>query len=118
MDKKDLLPDSRLKTIVTPKGMVQGPGGMWVPVFCANCGADGGLCPAENMNFLFYLCNKCAEGPAGKLAGVMFMPDEIFWARLKEEQMASHGRLLSELELAAVVESDPSSPLAKLIKAR
>jgi hypothetical protein len=110
----DILPDSRLRTIVTPRGMIQGPGGMWVPVFCANCGADGGMCPEENMNFLFYLCNKCFE-THGQIAGTMVMPDEVFFEKLKQEQMASYGRYLTQDELRAVVEAD-ASPLATLLK--
>ena len=109
----DLLPDSRLKTIHTPKGMIFGPGGTWVPVFCANCGADGGLCP-ETSTFLFYLCNKCAE-TYGDIPGTMMMPDEVFFQKLKDEQMASYGRYLSHEELLAVVEAD-ASPLATLLK--
>jgi hypothetical protein len=114
LHKANILPDSRMKTIHTPRGMVQGPGGMWLPVFCANCGADGGLCPEENMTFMFYLCNKCSE-THGQIAGVMMMPDEVFYEKLKQEQLASHGRYLTPLEVAAVVEAD-ASPLAKLIK--
>ena len=112
----DLLPDSRASKIVTPRGMVQGPGGMWEPVFCANCGADGGLVPAEGMTFMFYLCNSCAQ-THGAIAGTMMMPDEVFWQRLKEEQLASHGRYLTELEMAQVLEAD-ASPLATLLKSR
>lgn len=112
----DLLPDSRLKHNGTPKGRVFTPMGAFVPVFCANCGKEGGLCPEENMNFLFYQCNDCAQ-KYGQLAGTLSMPDEVFWEQVKQEQMASYGRYLTELELAAVVEAD-ASPLATLIKGR
>lgn len=111
---KELLPDSRLTTIVTPKGMVQGPYGMWVPIFCANCGADGGLVPEDNCNFAFYLCNDC-YAKHGVPAGLMAVPDEIFWDKVKREQMEAYGRLLTDLELAAVLEAD-ASPLATLLK--
>lgn len=107
----DLLPDSRPKQA---KGRVFTNGGTWVPIFCANCGTDGGLVPEENMNFVFYLCNRCAE-THGAIAGTMMMPDEVFWEKLKQEQLAAYGRYLSELELAKVVEAD-ASPLATLIK--
>jgi len=110
----NILPDSRLKTPHTPKGMIHGPGGTWIPIFCANCGAQGGHCPEENMNFLFYLCNKCAE-THGAIAGLMLMPDEVFFEKVKQEQMATYGRYLSEQELRAVVEAD-ASPLATLLK--
>lgn len=112
----DLLPDSRLKHHGTPKGRVFTPMGAFVPVFCANCGKEGGLCPEENMNFLFYQCNDCAQ-KYGQLAGTLSMPDEIFWEQVKQEQLASFGRYLTDLELAAVVEAD-ASPLATLIKGR
>lgn len=109
----DLLPDCRAHTT---RNRVFTPNGAWVPVFCANCGHDGGLVPEENMTFVFYLCNKCAE-TYGKITGMMMMPDEVFWERLRQEQLASHGRYLSLDELAAVVEAD-ASPLATLIKGR
>lgn len=112
--KATVLPDCRTKTIVTPRGMVQGPGGMWVPVFCANCGADGGLCPHENMTFMFYLCTKCAE-TYGQIAGTMMMPDEVFFERLRQEQLEAHGRYLAPQEIAQVVAED-CTPLAKLLK--
>jgi hypothetical protein len=115
-DKPDILPDCRCSVIVTPRRMVQGPGGMWMPVYCANCGADGGLCPVENMTFLFYLCNKCAE-TYGQIAGTMMMPDEIFFQKLKDEQEATYGRSLTPEEIAAIVEAG-DSPLAKLLTGR
>lgn len=116
LEKRDVLPDSRLKHIVTPKGRVFTAAGAFVPVFCANCGADGGLCPEEGMTFMFYLCNGCAE-KYGKIAGTLMMPDEVFWQRLKDEQMASYGRYLTEQELLAVVEAN-ASPLATLLNSR
>lgn len=109
--KGDLLPDSRAHST---KGRVFTPMGCWVPVYCANCGVDGGLVPEEGMTFVFYLCNRCAE-IYGPIAGMMLMPDEVFFQKLKEEQQASYGRFLTEQELAAVVEAD-ASPLATLIK--
>ena len=66
------------------------------------------------MTFLFYLCEKCAE-THGAIAGTMLMPDEVFFQKLKEEQIASYGKYLTEQELARVVEED-ASPLATLIK--
>lgn len=111
---KDILPDCRLHVDHTPRGMIQGPGGMWLPVFCGNCGADGGMCPEQNMTFLFYLCKKCAE-TYGEIAGTMLMPDEVFFEKLKQEQMAAFGHYLNQQEIAAVVEED-ASPLAKLFK--
>lgn len=111
MQKGDLLPDSRARET---KGRVFTPHGAFVPVFCANCGAPGGHCPEENMTFMFYLCNKCAE-THGQIAGTLMMPDEVFFEKVREEQLASHGRYLTPNEVAAVLEAD-ASPLAKLIK--
>jgi hypothetical protein len=108
----ELLPDCRAKTT---KNRIFVPGGAWIPVFCANCGIDGGSCPEENMTFMFYLCNKCAE-TYGQIAGTLMMPDELFWEKLRQEQLASHGRFLTEDELVQVVQED-ASPLATLILA-
>lgn len=109
-----VLPDSRAHVNHTPRGMVQGPGGMWAPVFCANCGKEGGLCPTENMTFICYICPLCAE-TYGQIAGTMMMPDEVFWQKLADEQIDSYGHYLTEQELIAVVVED-ASPLATLIK--
>ena len=45
----------------------------------------------------------------------MMMPDEVFWEKLKQEQLETYGRFLTEQELIALVEEGTSS-LAKLIK--
>lgn len=113
MSSPEILPDSRQHTDHTPKGMIQGPWGMWVPVFCGNCGIEGGSCPEQNMTFIFWLCQKCAE-TYGEIAGTMLMPDEVFFEKLKQEQMASFGHYLTQQELAIVVEED-ASPLATLL---
>ena len=110
----DLLPDSRLRA--AGSGINRGVAGTWMPVFCANCGADGGMCPAEGMTFLFYLCNSCAE-THGHIAGTMIMPDEVFFERLAQEQLARYGRYLTPQEWAQIGE-DPSHPLWMLIRER
>lgn len=107
----EILPDSRAKNTT---GRIFTASGTWVPVFCANCGKPGGACPEENMTFLFYICPKCNE-TYGAIAGTMQMPDEVFFEKLKQEQIASHGRYLTEQELVAVVQED-ASPLATLLK--
>jgi hypothetical protein len=107
----DLLPDSRAKTT---KGRIFTSTGAWVPVFCANCGAHGGSCPEENMTFLFYQCGPCSE-KWGHVTGTMLMPDEVFFAKVKQEQLSAHGRYLTEAELVTVVQED-ASPLATLLK--
>ena|SRR3989304_6903266 len=114
MSDAPLLPDCRARD---PKGIIFGKdGNNWVPIFCANCGEHGGLVPAENMTFVFYLCTPCAE-TYGAIAGMMMMPDEVFWERLKQEQLEKYGRFLNEQELAEIVKIG-TSPLAKLIKER
>lgn len=114
MSTPEILPDSRLKTVLTPKGMVQGPGGvMWLPVFCANCGKEGGLCP-ETSTFLFWLCNPCFESK-GHITGTMVVPDKVFYDRLAAEQQDTFGRPATHDELLRTVAED-SSALAKLIK--
>lgn len=112
-EKRGILPDSRARET---KGRIFTPMGTWIPIFCANCGADGGSCPEENMNFMFYLCNECFK-KYGQIAGTMVMPDEVFFERMRQQQLESYGRYLTEQEVAAVVEAD-ASPLAKLIKSR
>ena len=107
----NILPDCRLKTA---PAINRGILGTWEPVFCANCGADGGMCPAENMTFLFYLCNKCAEAH-GHIAGTMLMPDEVFYQKLADEQIDKYNRYLTVDEWNKIAE-DQSHPLWVLLK--
>ena len=108
----NILPDCRL--VNAPAGTNRGCAGTWIPVFCANCGKDGGLVPEENTTFLFYLCNECAK-THGNIAGTMLMPDEIFYARLAEAQLEKYGHYLSPTEWGRIAE-DPSDPLWTLLK--
>ena len=108
----EILPDCRLRRAQPSRNC--GVLGTWVPVFCANCGADGGLVPEENMSFLFYLCNTCAE-THGQIAGTMVMPDEVFWAKVAEEQLQRYGHYLTPEEWGQVAE-DPSHPLWTVLK--
>ncbi len=110
-----ILPESRLRTVLTPKGARnRGVMGFNVPIFCASCGAQGGEVPEENMTFAFWLCNPCFA-TYGELTNMMVLPDEVFWERLKQEQLEKYGRLLTHQELLDVVAAD-ASPLATLIK--
>lgn len=109
----DILPSSMLKR---PKGSVRRPDGWWQPIFCANCGCDGGLVPEENMTFAFYLCNTCAE-KLGDAAHLMMMPDEVFFLKVQEAQLERYGRLLTAEEILKAL-NDDSHPLAKLAKDR
>lgn len=109
----DLLPSSRPQRST---GAIERAGTWWAPIFCANCGADGGLVPEENMTFAFYLCNLCGER-WGELANTYTEPDAIFWQRVQEEQLDRYARLLTPAELLRALE-DASHPLAKLAKDR
>lgn len=114
MSAPNILPDSRATTIFTPRGATPGPGGFWIPIFCASCGREGGKVPEENMTFVFWLCNPCFA-VYGELTNMMVMPDEVFWEKIKQEQLSAYGRLLSTEELQVLVEAD-ATPLATLIK--
>lgn len=106
----ELLPDSRAKNT---KNRIFRGSEAWVPVFCANCGKEGGWCPEENMTFLFYQCYPCSE-KYGEIAGTLKMPDEVFFEKLKNAQLEEHGEFLDSQELAKIVEED-ASPLATLL---
>jgi len=106
----DILPDSRPKR---PKGAVWW-GTWWIPIFCANCGADGGKVPEENMNFVFYLCPTCFESH-GTIAHTYAEPDKVFWDRVRAEQLEKYQRLLTKEELQKIID-DGNSPLATLLK--
>jgi hypothetical protein len=78
----EILPDSRANIA---HGVIRGPHGNWLPIFCANCGTKGGLVPEENMTFAFWLCDPCWE-KHGAIAATYVLPDEVFWAEVAAEQ--------------------------------
>lgn len=108
-----ILPDSRPRV---QKRVVRLGGLNWVPIYCANCGGDGGFVPEENCNFSFYLCDPCAE-KWQPLTGTYCEPDTKFWARVKAEQLERYGRELEPYELVEALK-DESHPLTKLCKER
>lgn len=110
LDLSNLLPDCRTKT---PKGIISIRGTNFVPIFCANCGGPGGGVPGENMTFAFYLCDKCEH--LGAIAGMMAVPEEVFWEKVKQEQLEKHGRLLSNSEIVRELD-DGNSTLSKLAR--
>jgi hypothetical protein len=111
----DLLPDSRLSGQgPTVKRSVWRGNGWWQPIYCANCGKEGGLVPEENMTTVLWLCDICAE-THGAIEGAVCVPDAVFYAKVELEQREKYGRLLTEQELVDVVAAD-ASPLATLIK--
>lgn len=111
--KTEVLPDSRARD---PKGLIFSPMGWMVPIFCANCGCEGGLVPQENTTFAFWQCTPCSEKyPA--IAGTVAIPDEVFWERVKLEQLERYGRTLSAEETVAAL-ADPESLESKLARDR
>jgi hypothetical protein len=114
LSKADVLPDSRLGYVATPKGAVWRNGAYWVPIFCNSCGKEGGLCPQENMTFLVWMCDPCFA-KYGESTALAVVPDEVFWAKVKQEQLEKYGRELTPEELSAVVAAG-ASPLATLIR--
>ena len=107
----DILPDSRTQTV---KGRVSVKGTMFVPIYCANCGADGGGVPEEHMTFAFYLCNSCYE-KWGHVAGTYAEPDAVFFEKVRQAQLEECGRELNADELKTVL-ADPSHPISKLAR--
>lgn len=85
--KKEILPDCRM---TSPIGAQSNNllGNYWIPIYCANCGAEGGKVPEENMTFAFWLCNCCWE-KHGAVAGMMAVPDEVFWEEVRNNQKGS-----------------------------
>lgn len=111
MPEPTLLPDSRAKEA---KNVTLFRGVNWRPIFCANCGADGGKVPEENCTFAFYLCDPCAVKWA-PLANTLAVPDEVFWQKVKEAQLEKYGRELSAIELVESLK-DGDSILSKLAR--
>lgn len=107
----DVLPDSRAREA---RGVVTFGSVAWVPIYCANCGADGGLVPEEGCTFAFYLCQGCAD-KHGPIAGTMIEPDVAFWQRMEAAQLERHGRILSPDELRQALD-EPHNPLALLAR--
>jgi hypothetical protein len=111
----DLLPDSRLAQPTGVKRLVNKLGSLnYVPIFCANCGAEGGMVPEENMTFAFYLCNPCAEKWT-PLVDTCMVPDQLFWQKVNEAQLENYGRILSGPEIQKELQ-DPNSILSMLAR--
>lgn len=95
---REVLPDSRARET---KGVVQTKTafGIMIPIYCANCGVEGGMVPERNMTFVFWLCQPCFES-YGEIAGTMVQPDQVFWAQVKadwegyEQEMIDKGHLV------------------------
>ena len=111
-----ILPDSRCRTVLTAKGAKQDEFGVWwVPVFCANCGKSRGWVTEESMRHCFFLCDPCSA-THGQIEGTWTVPDEVFFAQARAEQMERYGRLLDPFEAAVEISKDETSPLALLAR--
>ena len=106
----DILPDCRAKV---QKNIVRLGQTNWTPIYCASCGADGGIVPSDNHDFAFYLCMKCSES-YGQIDGVYMEPDAVFWERVVQEQLAEYGRLLTPEEQCDILKGD--NTLSRLAK--
>jgi hypothetical protein len=99
---------------------LSGRGLEWLYIYCASCGKDGGSvlkCDVPNREeFAFYLCDPCAE-KYGKIDGTHFVPDEMFFAKVREASIERHGRELLESEVHKLLD-DPNSFISKLVKDR
>jgi hypothetical protein len=107
----DILPDCKLRE---PKRLVFQGQTAWTPIFCANCGKDGGLVMESDVDFAFYLCDPCTLR-WGVPAGCMATPDEVFWAKVKAAQIEEYGRELQPGEIIAEL-AEPNSIISKLAR--
>jgi len=102
------------KTIVWANGM------KWIPIFCANCGKDGGQVLEGDWDrvksFAFYLCDFCSE-KWSPIANAALSPDEVFWRKVHQAQMEAFGRELTPAEIVEALKDD-SHILTKLCKDR
>jgi hypothetical protein len=113
-------PDSRLRDrsrhIVRGLFPLLGVKINWIRIFCANCGKWHGYVPEENCDFVCWLCDDCADRWGTELA-TMLIPDQVFWQKVRYEQLERYGRLLSASELQVAAEST-CTPLGKLLRDR
>lgn len=118
----ELLPDCRLTTPKRTTRIVNKLGSInYTPLFCANCGADGGMVPeyvpqVQGYNFAFYLCDPCAEKWSA-LAGTMLIPDQAYWLKLREMQMSDYGHELTSEEVVIELQN-PTSKLSRFVSER
>lgn len=117
----DILPDCRAAEAKNSTRIVNVLGGMgWIPIFCANCGAPGGMVPEENCDFAFYLCDEKQRNCVAKwsdLANTYLVPDAVFFEKVREAQLEKYGRDLTPEELVLALKEE-TNPLAKLAKDR
>ncbi len=99
---------------------ISDPGREWLFLFCASCGADGGRVLRTDIpnreEFAFYLCNSCAE-KHGTIDGAYFVPDEVFFQKVREAQIEKEGRELTVNEITEALQNSDHY-LAKLVHDR
>lgn len=109
-----MLTDGRARE---PRDRVFRAGRWHVPVFCGSCHRDDGqMVPEDACDFAFYLCEPCAE-TYGDLDGVEMIPDEVWFARIRDAQIDDYGRELTLIEQVDEL-SNPDSALSKLARDR
>lgn len=112
----ELLPSSVPKVI---RGVRFKDGIAMVPIYCANCGSDGGFVPEAAVlckQFAFYLCEPCAE-KWSPLVDTLCVPDEVVWELAKQEQLEREGRELTPAEIVEALK-DEGHYLSKIAKER
>lgn len=114
---KGLLPNS---IALRSSKVVQWANGMrWIPIFCANCGKDGGMVLETDWervkNFAFNLCDPCAE-KWSPLANTLVEPDAVFWRKVQQAQLEKYGRELTSEELVEALKQD--TIISKLARER
>jgi len=103
----EILPSSICRE---PKGVMVVGGQKQFPIFCANCGVDGGFVPEPSKDFAFYLCDEDRNNCSGKwshMVDYMIVPQEKFWEIARLEQLARLGRLMTVEEILEA-ERDPN----------
>lgn len=88
----------------------------WIPIFCANCGCDGGKIPEDAKDFAFYLCQPCAD-KWEPLANMMLVPDEVYWDKVNAAMVEKYGRVLEAHEQIELLK-DGESILSKFARDR
>ena len=110
-----VLPSSVAREI---KGDVYRNGHKWIPIFCANCGVDGGYVPEPSKDFAFFLCDTNQNGCAEKwspMVDLMVVPQEKFWEVARLEQVERLGREMTTFEIADAIK-DPNHWLHSLLR--
>jgi hypothetical protein len=111
----NVLPSSVARHI---KGSVMKNGVEWIPIFCANCGVDGGYVPKPSEHFAFFLCDENQNGCSSKWSPMvdhMVVPQEKFWEVARQEQLERYGREMTEVEILDALK-DPNHWVHSLLR--